>query len=93
MHLRHAPRFPDFSLLGAAPPGQPGDLTALIDAVLISHAHIDHVGALPYLTEARGADSSQRRPRTTTPALNSLALPPAAPPLCAARCAATAAQW
>jgi Cft2 family RNA processing exonuclease len=28
-----------------------GDFTSAIDAVFISHFHLDHVGALPYFTE------------------------------------------
>lgn len=43
-------RFPDFSLI--SPCGDP--LTSLIDIVLISHFHLDHCGALPYLTEQCG---------------------------------------
>jgi Cft2 family RNA processing exonuclease len=39
-------RFPDFSLLSPS-----HDYTSLIDAVFISHFHMDHVGALPYFTE------------------------------------------
>lgn len=39
-------RFPDFSLLCPS-----GDFTAAIEAVFISHFHLDHVGALPYFTE------------------------------------------
>lgn len=36
-----ARRFPDFSLIG----------TKSLDAILISHFHLDHAAALPYLTE------------------------------------------
>jgi len=39
-------RFPDFSLLSPS-----NDFTSVIDAVFISHFHMDHVGALPYFTE------------------------------------------
>ena len=42
-------RYPDFSLLGPA-----ADLTAALDVVVISHFHLDHIGALPYLTETLG---------------------------------------
>lgn len=46
-------RFPDFSLMQA--PGAAGANPAdSIDAVLISHFHLDHIGALPYLTEILG---------------------------------------
>ena len=41
-------RFPDFSYIGD------GDLTELIDCVLISHFHLDHCGALPHFTEMVG---------------------------------------
>lgn len=45
-------RFPDFSLLSPC-----GDaLTSLVDIVLVSHFHLDHCGALPYLTEQCGYD-------------------------------------
>ncbi|KAF8067260.1 CPSF73-II [Scenedesmus sp. PABB004] len=52
MHLGYQDerRFPDFGLLG--PPGT--DLTAVVDALLVSHFHLDHVGALPYFTEVLG---------------------------------------
>uniref|UniRef100_A0A383VXV8 Beta-Casp domain-containing protein n=1 Tax=Tetradesmus obliquus TaxID=3088 RepID=A0A383VXV8_TETOB len=51
MHLGYQDerRFPDFSLLCPS-----GDFTAAIDAVFISHFHLDHVGALPYFTEVCG---------------------------------------
>ena len=39
-------RFPEFSLLSPD-----HDYTSVIDAVFISHFHMDHVGALPYFTE------------------------------------------
>lgn len=42
-------RYPDFSLLGPA-----AELTAALDVVIISHFHLDHIGALPYLTETLG---------------------------------------
>jgi integrator complex subunit 11 len=42
-------RYPDFSLLGPA-----ADLTAALDVVIVSHFHLDHIGALPYLTETLG---------------------------------------
>jgi predicted metal-dependent RNase len=46
-------RFPDFSLLSPS-----GDFTSAIDAVFISHFHLDHVGALPYFTEVRNKEHS-----------------------------------
>jgi integrator complex subunit 11 len=42
-------RFPDFSLL--APDG---DYNSVVDAVFITHFHLDHVGALPFFTGVRG---------------------------------------
>jgi len=48
MGFEDARRFPDFSHVGV------GDLTEVIDAVLVSHFHLDHCGALPYLTEQVG---------------------------------------
>nr|CAD2175132.1 unnamed protein product [Meloidogyne enterolobii] len=41
-------RFPDFSYIS------PGDLTSCLDCVIISHFHLDHCGALPYMTEMVG---------------------------------------
>lgn len=42
-------RFPDFSFITPE-----GPVTSYIDAVIISHFHLDHCGALPYLTEMVG---------------------------------------
>ncbi|KAJ1512687.1 hypothetical protein HMI54_015477 [Coelomomyces lativittatus] len=42
-------RFPDFSYLTRS-----GTLDSVVDAVLISHFHLDHCGALPYMTEKVG---------------------------------------
>jgi len=42
-------RFPDFSYVTTDEP-----LTEYIDAVIISHFHLDHCGALPYMTEMVG---------------------------------------
>lgn len=42
-------RFPDFSFITPE-----GPVTSLIDCVIISHFHLDHCGALPYLTEMVG---------------------------------------
>ena len=50
MHMVHPQRFPDFSQLVS--PLQ--DLTQYIDLVLVSHFHLDHMGALPFLTEIVG---------------------------------------
>jgi integrator complex subunit 11 len=43
-------RFPDFSQI----PGMRGSYTAELDCVVISHFHLDHCGALPWLTERLG---------------------------------------
>jgi len=45
-------RFPDFTFV--APKGEP--LTPHIDCVIISHFHLDHCGALPYMSEMIGYD-------------------------------------
>jgi len=45
-------RFPDFSFV--APKGEP--LTPHIDCVIISHFHLDHCGALPFMSEMAGYD-------------------------------------
>lgn len=52
MHMGYVDerRFPDFTLL--APGGE--DLSRVIDCVIITHFHLDHCGALPYLTEMCG---------------------------------------
>ncbi|CAD5123149.1 unnamed protein product [Dimorphilus gyrociliatus] len=42
-------RFPDFSFIRKS-----GDLTPYLDCVIISHFHLDHCGALPYMTEMVG---------------------------------------
>lgn len=42
-------RFPDFSLITKR-----GDFTQSIDCIIITHFHLDHVGALPYFTEVCG---------------------------------------
>ncbi|OLY79795.1 Integrator complex subunit 11-like protein [Smittium mucronatum] len=44
-------RFPDFSYISKT-----GDFTSRIDAVIISHFHLDHCGALPHFTEICGYD-------------------------------------
>ena len=47
-------RFPDFSYIAEKEEGAGlgGDtLTGHIDCVIISHFHLDHCGALPYMTE------------------------------------------
>ena len=50
MHMGYANHkmFPDFEFIAE------GDLTNKIDAVLITHFHLDHVGSLPILTERIG---------------------------------------
>jgi len=42
-------RFPDFTFINPD-----GPVTSFIDAIIISHFHLDHCGALPYLTEMVG---------------------------------------
>ncbi|XP_071500936.1 integrator complex subunit 11-like [Diadema antillarum] len=44
-------RFPDFSYIN-----RNGRLTDHLDAVIISHFHLDHCGALPHMTEIVGYD-------------------------------------
>ncbi|KAK6175518.1 hypothetical protein SNE40_013967 [Patella caerulea] len=44
-------RFPDFSYIA-----REGKLTEHLDCVIISHFHLDHCGALPYMTEMIGYD-------------------------------------
>lgn len=45
-------RFPDFTYVT----GGKGRLTEYIDCVIISHFHLDHCGALPYMSEMVGFD-------------------------------------
>ena len=54
MHIgyKDSRRFPDFTKL--TPHG--GSLTSVIDAVVITHFHLDHCGALPHMTEVLGYD-------------------------------------
>uniref|UniRef100_A0A915DG05 Integrator complex subunit 11 n=1 Tax=Ditylenchus dipsaci TaxID=166011 RepID=A0A915DG05_9BILA len=51
MHMGHSDdrRFPDFSYIGGG-----GPLTEYLDAVIISHFHLDHCGALPFMSEMVG---------------------------------------
>ncbi|KAJ9135716.1 hypothetical protein P3X46_032868 [Hevea brasiliensis] len=42
-------RYPDFSLISTS-----GDFDSALDCVIITHFHLDHVGALPYFTEVCG---------------------------------------
>lgn len=50
MGFEDARRFPDFSVIST------GNLTEIIDCVIISHFHLDHCGGLVYLTEQVGYD-------------------------------------
>lgn len=52
MHMGYndSRRFPDFSLLGETKER----LTAAVTCVAVTHFHLDHSGALPYLTEICG---------------------------------------
>ena len=64
MHMGYndSRRFPDFSFLledGVGGGGEPGgyvDYTGLLDAVVITHFHLDHCGGLVYFTEMCGYD-------------------------------------
>lgn len=51
MHLGYndARKFPDFSYLSKT-----NNFNKVLDCVIISHFHLDHCGALPYLTEVLG---------------------------------------
>ncbi|XP_008789275.2 cleavage and polyadenylation specificity factor subunit 3-II [Phoenix dactylifera] len=42
-------RYPDFSLIS-----ETGDFNSALTCIIITHFHLDHVGALPYFTEVRG---------------------------------------
>lgn len=74
MHIGHSDhrRFPDFALLSRS-----GRFTEALDALFITHFHLDHLGALPYFTQAGGpglgawwraqAAGVPRQPGTTAP--------------------------
>lgn len=55
MHMGYTDerRFPDFSYI------VPGPITSHIDCVIISHFHLDHCGALPYMSEMVGYTGAQ----------------------------------
>ena len=42
-------RYPDFSLIS-----KPGEFDQSLTCIIITHFHLDHVGALPYFTEVCG---------------------------------------
>jgi integrator complex subunit 11 len=46
-------RFPDFSYIGGG-----GKLNDFLDCVIVTHFHLDHCGALPYMTEMVGYDGA-----------------------------------
>ncbi|KAL4569465.1 hypothetical protein LXL04_025103, partial [Taraxacum kok-saghyz] len=51
MHMGYSDhrRYPDFSLIS-----QSGDFNAALSCIIITHFHLDHIGALPYFTEVCG---------------------------------------
>ncbi|VFQ97870.1 unnamed protein product [Cuscuta campestris] len=42
-------RYPDFSMISPS-----GDFTTALSCIIITHFHLDHIGALPYFTEVCG---------------------------------------
>ncbi|KAI7983067.1 Cleavage and polyadenylation specificity factor subunit 3-II [Camellia lanceoleosa] len=44
-------RYPDFSLISKS-----GDFDNALSCIIITHFHMDHIGALPYFTEVCGYD-------------------------------------
>ncbi|KAL7173996.1 hypothetical protein ACSBR2_033280 [Camellia fascicularis] len=49
-YLNHR-RYPDFSLISKS-----GDFNNALSCIIITHFHMDHIGALPYFTEVCGYD-------------------------------------
>eukprot|EP00667_Euglena_gracilis_P003864 EG_transcript_3879 len=56
MGFRDSRKYPDFaSIAGSSTaPGSSPNFTKCIDAVIVTHFHLDHCGALPYFTEKCG---------------------------------------
>jgi glyoxylase-like metal-dependent hydrolase (beta-lactamase superfamily II) len=68
-------RFPDFTLVSRS-----RQYTAALDAVIISHFHLDHIGALPYFTEASRPLHTTHPGRCPPPHLRRPGPPPLEPP-------------
>ena len=51
-NLQGFKRYPDFDYYLSKHPGK--KINEVVDAVMITHFHLDHCGALPFLTERWG---------------------------------------